>query len=146
MTENASTTAPNSPVIAYPIEDVPAATGIKRDKVFDAIREGRLTAHKSGRNTIVEADELRRYVKSLPAKGRAPERARPNRAPPQPRNHPAAAIPDQQAVKGSESVNKRFRSSPAPRPKKEARRETGPKGKLVVYVRDTPSPRSPQRA
>jgi hypothetical protein len=59
--------------LAYPIEAIPAATGIKRDKLFAAVRDGRLTARKSGRNTIVEADELRRYIKSLPSKGRPPD-------------------------------------------------------------------------
>lgn len=58
--------------LAYPIEAIPAATGIKRDKLFDAIRDKKLTARKSGRNTIVEAVELLRYLRSLPSKGRDP--------------------------------------------------------------------------
>jgi hypothetical protein len=63
------------PPLAYPIEDVPAKTGIPRTKVYDAIRKKKLTARKAGRSTIIEHPELVRYLKTLPTKGRDPEPA-----------------------------------------------------------------------
>jgi hypothetical protein len=44
--------------IAYPIEDVPAIVGVPRTKIFQAIREHKLTARKVGRSTIVVRDDL----------------------------------------------------------------------------------------
>jgi hypothetical protein len=61
------------PPLAYPIEDVPAKTGLKRSKVYDAIRKKKLMARKAGRSTIIEHPELVRYLKTLPTKGREPE-------------------------------------------------------------------------
>ena len=54
--------------LAYAIRDVPAVTGMARTRVFQAIKNKELTARKAGRATIIEADELRRWIKSL-AKG-----------------------------------------------------------------------------
>ncbi len=56
--------------LAYCVEDVPRVSGLTRTRVFEAIREKRLTARKDGRQTIIEADELRRYLTTLPTKGR----------------------------------------------------------------------------
>ena len=61
------------PPLAYPIEDVPAVTGIRRTKVFEAIRAKQLMVRKVGRSTIIERPELIRYLRSLPIKGRQPE-------------------------------------------------------------------------
>jgi hypothetical protein len=61
--------------IAYAIEDVPGATGLTRTRVFQAIREGQLTARKLGRRTIIEATELRRFIETLPTRGREPDEA-----------------------------------------------------------------------
>jgi hypothetical protein len=58
--------------ISYAIEDVPSATGINRRKLFQAIRDKKVCARKVGRNTIIEADELRRWIKSLGFRGRQP--------------------------------------------------------------------------
>jgi hypothetical protein len=58
--------------IAYAIEDVPSATGLTRTRIFQAIREGQLTARKLGRRTIIEATELRRFIETLPTRGREP--------------------------------------------------------------------------
>ncbi len=60
-------------VIAYAIEAVPAVAGVTRTQVFEAIRAQKLTARKNGRRTIIEADELRRWIATFPTKGRAPE-------------------------------------------------------------------------
>ena len=59
--------------LAYAIEDVPAVAGVARRRVFEAIRAEQLTARKAGRATIIEAAELRRWIASLPSKGRRPE-------------------------------------------------------------------------
>ena len=59
--------------LAYPIEDVPAVTGIRRTKIFEAVRAKQLMARKVGRSTIIERPELIRYLRSLPIKGRQPE-------------------------------------------------------------------------
>jgi hypothetical protein len=55
--------------ISYPIEQTPAASGLTRTHIFGAIRAKKLKARKAGRRTIIERDELRRYVQSLPAAG-----------------------------------------------------------------------------
>lgn len=59
--------------LAYAIEDVPAASGLSRTRVYEAIRARRLTARKDGRQTIIEAVELRRYLATLPTRGRQPD-------------------------------------------------------------------------
>jgi hypothetical protein len=56
--------------IALAIEDAPQAVGVSRTRIFQAIRDNEITARKAGRSTIVEIDELKRWVKSLPVKGR----------------------------------------------------------------------------
>jgi excisionase family DNA binding protein len=56
--------------IAYSIKDAPQAVGVSRTRIFEAVRNKELTARKAGRSTIIESDELKRWVKSLPIKGR----------------------------------------------------------------------------
>jgi hypothetical protein len=56
--------------IALAIESVPQAVGVSRTRIFQAIRDNEITARKAGRSTIIEIDELKRWVKSLPVKGR----------------------------------------------------------------------------
>jgi excisionase family DNA binding protein len=58
--------------IAYSIEDAPQAVGVSRTRIFEAVRNKELTVRKAGRSTIIEADELKRWVRSLPTKGRQP--------------------------------------------------------------------------
>ncbi len=62
-------TKPDLQPINYPIEQTPAATGLTRTHIFGAIRSKKLNARKAGRRTIIEHEELRRYVQSLPAAG-----------------------------------------------------------------------------
>jgi hypothetical protein len=64
----------NSNPIAYAIEDVPDRTGINRCKIFKAIRDKELRARKIGRSTIIEHNELRRWIASLPTRGRPQDR------------------------------------------------------------------------
>jgi hypothetical protein len=62
-----------TPPLSYPIEAIPDLTGIPRSKVFAAIRNKQLQARKAGRPTIIEHQELLRYLTSLPPKGRVAE-------------------------------------------------------------------------
>ena len=57
--------------IAYGLEPAAHAIGETRTGIFEAIREGKLIARKRGRRTIIEREELVRYVKSLPVAGAA---------------------------------------------------------------------------
>jgi excisionase family DNA binding protein len=56
----------NSP-LAYSIAEACAAARAGRTAIYEAIRVGALRAVKRGRRTIVLADDLRRYLESLPA-------------------------------------------------------------------------------
>jgi hypothetical protein len=58
------------PPVSCSIEDAPKITGLSRTRIFDAVRKKELMARKAGRSTIIEIDELRRWVKSFPTKGR----------------------------------------------------------------------------
>ena len=40
--------------------------GLKRTRIFEAIRKGKLRAKKDGKVTIITIEEGRRYVESLP--------------------------------------------------------------------------------
>jgi len=53
-------------LIAVAIEAVPALVGVSRTRIFEAIRNGELSARKAGRSTIIEIEELKRWIKSLP--------------------------------------------------------------------------------
>lgn len=50
------------------VEDAAKSIGISRNKIFREIREGRLTARKIGRRTIVTDEDLRAYLSSLPTR------------------------------------------------------------------------------
>jgi excisionase family DNA binding protein len=56
-------------------DEAATAAGVSRTRIFEAIRDGTLTARKAGKNTIIEPDELQRWVRSLPTRGRAPDNA-----------------------------------------------------------------------
>jgi excisionase family DNA binding protein len=62
----------NTHPIAYPIEDVPEIVGVPRTKVFQAVREQKLSARKVGRSTIITHDDLMGWINSLPVKGKQP--------------------------------------------------------------------------
>jgi hypothetical protein len=62
LQEPVSTLAP----IAIAIEEAPRIVGVSRTRIFEAIRRSELSARKAGRSTIIEVDELRRWVNSLP--------------------------------------------------------------------------------
>lgn len=52
--------------IAYPPAQAAIAAGRTRTRIFGAIKSGELKAHKDGKATLIEHDELMRWVRSLP--------------------------------------------------------------------------------
>jgi hypothetical protein len=61
--------------LAVPLESVPHLTGLSRIRIFGAAKDGRLTVRKDGKSSIVELAEVRRYIRSLPTRGREPDGA-----------------------------------------------------------------------
>jgi hypothetical protein len=59
-------------------DEAAAAAGVSRTRIFEAIRDGVLTARKSGKATIIEISELARWIRSLPSRGRAPRSEAPD--------------------------------------------------------------------
>ena len=55
--------------LAHSIAETCALTGLGRDAVFAAIRDGRLVARKLGRRTIIVDDDLRQFLAELPRAG-----------------------------------------------------------------------------
>ena len=67
------TTVPEQ--ISYSPEQAALAVGRSRTRIFKAIKDEELTARKDGKATLLEADELRRWVRALPTIGRQPAAA-----------------------------------------------------------------------
>jgi excisionase family DNA binding protein len=61
------------PRLGFNPDEAAASAGVSRTRIFEAIRDGTLTARKVGKATIIEPDELQRWVRSLPVRGRIPE-------------------------------------------------------------------------
>ncbi len=71
MIPDKSEPADNRPLqISYTPEQAAAVTGRSRSRIFKAIKDEELTARKDGKATLLEADELRRWVQALPTIGR----------------------------------------------------------------------------
>ena len=51
-------------------DDAAESTGFSRTRIFQAIRDEELTARKDGKATVIETDELLRWLRSLPTRGR----------------------------------------------------------------------------
>jgi hypothetical protein len=68
---------PETPLepLAVAIEQAPRVAGVARTRIYDAIAKNQLTARKAGKATIIELPELRRWIRSLPTRGRAPDAA-----------------------------------------------------------------------
>jgi excisionase family DNA binding protein len=54
---------------AHSIAETCALTGLGRDAVYAAIRDGLLVARKLGRRTIIIDDDLRQFLAGLPRVG-----------------------------------------------------------------------------
>jgi excisionase family DNA binding protein len=65
MSQNIPDTGPR----AYSIAETCALTGLGRDAVYTAIRDGYLVARKLGRRTIIIEDDLRQFLAGLPRAG-----------------------------------------------------------------------------
>mgnify|MGYP000103103328 CR=1 FL=1 len=52
--------------LAYHIDEAVEAGAGSRSEIYEALRDGNLTAKKRGRRTIILRDELSRYLASLP--------------------------------------------------------------------------------
>ena len=48
-------------------------SGLSRTRIFGAIKNKELAARKIGKVTIIDDDELRRWMKTFPTIGRAPD-------------------------------------------------------------------------
>ena len=52
--------------LAMSIDEAARRAGLGRDKMYTAVKEGKLEARKAGRRTLVTADALRRFIDNLP--------------------------------------------------------------------------------
>ncbi len=48
------------------IPDAVAFTSMSRSAIYEALKDGRLTAKKSGRRTLLSVADLRAYMENLP--------------------------------------------------------------------------------
>lgn len=58
-----------APKLAHTIPQAVQCTGLSRSTIYDALKSGKLMARKSGRRTLIEDAELRRFIASLPVMG-----------------------------------------------------------------------------
>jgi excisionase family DNA binding protein len=56
---------------SYSIQQVVLSTGVSRTSIYEEIKAGRLRAVKQGKRTLILADDLARWLQSLPAVGSA---------------------------------------------------------------------------
>ena len=61
---------------AHTIAETCALTGLGRDTVYTAIRDGHLIARKLGRRTLITDDDLRQFLAGLPRAGGRQEATR----------------------------------------------------------------------
>lgn len=53
--------------LAYTIAEAAAASGLSDDTLYRKHHAGEITMRKSGRRTLIMADDLRRVIEALPA-------------------------------------------------------------------------------
>jgi excisionase family DNA binding protein len=53
--------------LALQVHDAVRVSGLGRSSLYEAIRNGRLPIRKAGRRTLILADDLKRFVESLPS-------------------------------------------------------------------------------
>jgi hypothetical protein len=68
MAKSNDTTLP-VPRISLTPDEAAASTGFSRTRIFGAIRDGKLIARGDGKATVIEVEELARWVRSMPPKG-----------------------------------------------------------------------------
>ena len=61
------------PRLALTLDEAAECVGVSRTRIFQAVREQRLTVRKDGKATVVEITELARWIRSLPTRGKQPE-------------------------------------------------------------------------
>jgi hypothetical protein len=71
--ESAHPTTGHVPRLGFSPDEAAQSAGVSRTRIFEAIRDGTLTARKAGKSTVIEIGELRRWVRSLPMRGRVPD-------------------------------------------------------------------------
>jgi excisionase family DNA binding protein len=69
----ADTTASGLPRFSLTPDEAAEATGFSRTRIFQAIKAKELTARKGGKSTVIETDEILRWLRSLPTRGRQSE-------------------------------------------------------------------------
>ena len=57
--------------ISLNLKQAVEVTGLSRSSLYNAMRDGALPALKSGRRTLILADDLDKFIKSLPKMARA---------------------------------------------------------------------------
>jgi hypothetical protein len=62
-------TSPHVPRLALTPQEAALSTGLARTRIFEAIRAGELRARGAGKATVIEFQELSRWIQSLPVKG-----------------------------------------------------------------------------
>jgi excisionase family DNA binding protein len=65
------------PRLGFRPDEAAESAGVSRTRIFEAIRDGTLAARKAGKSTVIEIDELRRWVRALPMRGGIPGDSRP---------------------------------------------------------------------
>lgn len=58
------------PRLAYSPDEAAVVSGRTRSRIYEAINDGELTARKDGKAVIIEADELLRWIRSMPVRNR----------------------------------------------------------------------------
>jgi len=61
--------------LAYTITEATKVAAASRSELYRAVGRGELTLRKRGTRSLILADELRRWVESLPTTSRAPSKA-----------------------------------------------------------------------
>jgi excisionase family DNA binding protein len=58
------------PKLSFTIPEVVKATGVGRTAIYEEIKAGNLEARKRGAQTLILAEELKRFLTALPVAGK----------------------------------------------------------------------------
>jgi len=78
--ETSNPTGPGVPRLGFNPYEAAVSAEVSRTRIFEAIRDGALIARKAGKSTVIELDELRRWIRSLPTRGRTSRSETPDAA------------------------------------------------------------------